>query len=371
VGSMVSRYFLFFMFVTLLSFAESKVDQPSQEEEIRDTVVVHGMVLHGRVMDLGPERLTFKLLYSDGTNRIAYKDIESIYTKYNYHISFKRMDIEGRVVGIEDNTYLKIMEGDKERTVKISDIDNFVMAVSDDHSLENKIRNQFPYTKGNINMGFEVEDGNSKKQKANLLLNLKRKTAEHETMLYIDYAFETTQTADEPEVLNKDELLGILRYKNHFKNNHFYYASLMAEYDIPRQVQSRFAPSVGYGYKFNFDKSKWLEPSIGLAHTTTSYTQEQYQEKIFTAGALNLSGEYLLDDLAYINSLIVNGFVMYYPSLTDIKDDWILRSNLSLTVPLFDFLSVKFAINYTNDSNPDPSVGNNKTTTNLLFGFDF
>lgn len=56
------------------------------------------MVLHGRVMNLGPERLSFKLLYSEGLNYIAYKDIESIHTKYNYHISFNRMDIEGGVL---------------------------------------------------------------------------------------------------------------------------------------------------------------------------------------------------------------------------------------------------------------------------------
>ncbi len=63
----------------------------STEEEIKDTIVVHGMVLHGKVMNLGPEKLSFKLLYSEGLNHIAYKDIDSISTKYNYHISFKRM----------------------------------------------------------------------------------------------------------------------------------------------------------------------------------------------------------------------------------------------------------------------------------------
>ena len=44
---------------------------------------------------------------------------------------------------------------------------------------------------------------------------------------------------------------------------------------------------------------------------------------------------------------------------------------VNFTVPLFDFLSVKLAFNLINDSNPNPDVGNNKTTTKLLFGVDF
>ena len=122
------------LFFTLFLYSGGTIEKASEEEEIKDTIVVHGMVLHGRVMNLGSEKLSFKLLYSEGLNHIAYKDIESISTKYNYHISFKRMDIEGRVVGIEDNTYLKVMEGENMRTIKIADIDNFVMAVSDDPS---------------------------------------------------------------------------------------------------------------------------------------------------------------------------------------------------------------------------------------------
>jgi len=364
------KYFLFFIFLTLFSYARGNIEKPSDKEEIKDTIVVHGMVLHGRLMDLGPEKLSFKLLYSEGLNHIAYKDIESIHTKYNYHISFKRMDIEGRVVGIEDNKYLKIMEGNNERTIKIADIDNFVMAVTDDDSFENKVRNKFPYTKGNINIGFELESGTSEKNKVDIQLNLRNKQAEHEIQLYVDYAFETTETEGTDKVQNKDELVGILTYKNHFKNNQFYFATLAADYDRPRHIDYRYIPSAGYGYRFRFDKSKWLEPAIGIGYATTNYSDE-YTDKKFTVAALNLSGKYQFDDLAYINTFIIDGFVMYYPSLSSMEEDWIFRSNLNFTVPLFDFLSVKLAMDYINDSSPNPSVGNNKTTSKLLFGFDF
>jgi len=367
----INRFIALLLFFTIFLYSGGSIEQPSEEEEIKDTIVVHGMVLHGRVMNLGPKRLSFKLLYSEGVNRIAYKDISSIHTKYNYHISFKRMDIEGRVVGIEDSEYLKIMEGDKERTVKISDIDNFVLAVSDDDSFENIVRNTFPYTKGNINMGFEFQDGNSDKREIDVLLNLRHKQAEHEIKLYVDYEYDTTQTDDTPESVNKDELVGILTYRNYFKNNQFYFTTLAADYDRPRHIQSRYIPSAGYGYKFVFDDKDWLEPAIGLGYATTSYTDETFMDNDFAVASLNLTGQYQFDDVAYINTLIIDGFIYYYPSLENMDEDWIFRSNLTFTVPLFDFLSVKLAYDFINDSNPDPSVGNNKTTTKLFFGFDF
>ncbi len=371
------KYFSFFILLTLFSHAGGNTDKASEEEEIKDTIVVHGMVLHGQVMRLGPEKLSFRLLYSTGMSHIAYKDIDSIHTKYNYHISFNRMDIDGRIVGIEDSKYLKVMEGDKQRTIKIADIDNFVMSVSHDDSFENRVRNKFPYTKGNINIGFEIESGSSTKNEVDILLNLIHKQAEHEIRLRVDYEFDTTKTEDTAKVQNKDELVGILTYQNHFKNNQFYMASLYADYDRPRHIQNRFVPSVGYGYRFKFGKSKWLEPAIGIGYATTAYTNkdfdddDNYPDKNFAAAALKLTGKYQLDDLAYINTLITEGFLMYYPSLSDMGEDWIIRSNVTFSVPLFDFLSVKLAFDYINDSNPDPSVGNNKTNTKLLFGFDF
>jgi hypothetical protein len=369
------KFFLFFIFFTFYINAGGFINgnKVSEKEEIKDTIVVHGMVLHGKITKIGPERLSFQILYSKGQSHFAYKDIDSIKTKYNYHISYNRMDIEGKIVDIEDREYIKVIEkDDKQRTVKISDIDNFVMSVNDDDSFENRVRNKFPYTKGNINVGFKIEDGNTIKNSIDVLLNLKHKKAEHEVMLYLDYEYETRETKTTPKYDYTNELVGILTYKNHFKNNQFLYATLAADYDRPRHVKNRFIPSLGYGYRFEFDKSVWLEPFMGLGYATTSYTDDiLYEDKNFAAYSLGLTGRYRLDDIALINTFIVDGFVMYYPSIENYDEDWILRSNLNFTIPLFDFFSVKLALNYINDSSPDPIIGNNKTTTKLLFGLDF
>ena len=369
IDKMCLKWFLILFFV---SYAVAGGKIVSETEEIRDTIVVHGMVLHGKVVDFGPERLSFKLNYANGVNHIKYSDIDSIYTKYNYHISYKRIDIEGKVVGIEDNEYLKIIDSDgHQRTVKIADIDNFVMSVRDDDSLENRIRNRFPYTKGTFSVGFEKENGNSKKNKIDILINTRYKKAESELLFYLDYAYETTQTEDTPQVQNKDELSSFLTYKYHVTNNAFYYTTLLAEYDKPRHINSEFVPSAGYGYRFKYGKSKWIEPSIGLGYASVDYTDSIYRDRYFSVMALNLFGKYQMDDIPVIRTLITDGFVLYYPGIESANEDWIMRGNLNFTVPLFDFFAVKLSFDFINDSNPDPEVGNNKTTTKLLFGVDF
>jgi len=368
------KIFLFFILFTYTVTAGGYIngEKISEEEEIQDTIVVHGMTLYGKIMNMGHEKLSFKILYSEGMSHFAYRDIDAISTKYNYHISYNRMDIEGRIVAIEDNEYVKIIDkNNNSRTVKIADIDNFIMSVTEDNSFENRVRNKFPYTKGNINVGFRLENGSTIKNSINILLNLKHKQAQHEINLYMNYEYETRETEIIPKYDYTDEMIGILNYKNYFKNDFFWYASLLADYDRPRFVKNRYAPSAGFGYRLDVGKSVWLEPFAGLAYVKTSYTDELYDDKKYAAIALGLNGKYRKDDVPIINTFIIDGFLLYYPSLKNTDEEWIFRSNVNFTIPLFDFLSVKLAFNYINDTNPDPSVGNNKTTTNLLFGLQF
>ena len=69
--------------------------------------------------------------------------------------------------------------------------------------------------------------------------------------------------------------------------------------------------------------------------------------------------------------LKLNGDLIYVPSISDPGQDWITRGNLNITVPVYEFFTMKLGLLWINDSNPDPTVGNNKTKTNLMFGFDF
>ena len=365
------KYYLILLLPLTIN-AGGNIHNLPKEEITKDTIVVHNMTLYGKIVKIGSDKLSFRLQYSDGLSNFSYKDISSIKTNYNYHISYNRMDIIGKIIGIEDNKYLNIIEKNGDlRTVKIRSIDNFVMSTIDDDSFENIVRNKFPYTKGSVNVGFNLEHGTTEKRSVDIILDLKHKQAEHELSLLIDYEYETRETETKPKYDYTDELVGILTYKNHFKSNQFWYTTFMADYDRPRHINNRYAPSAGYGYRFQFEKHGWIEPSIGLGYVKTSYTDDKYTDKNFLATALILTAKYKMDNLLFIDRLITDGYIMSYPSLKNPSKDWLTRVNLNFTIPLFEFFSVKLALGYVNDSNPDPTVGNNKQTAKLLFGLDF
>jgi len=365
---------LFILMYTSL-FSSDYIDTQKNREKkdvIHDIIIVHGMVLKGRIISLGSEKLSFKLAYCDGENYISYEDIDSIVTKYNYQISYNKKEIVGRVLGIVNNKSLRVDIDGNIILVDIEDIDNFIMSVKDNNSIENQIRNKLPYSKGDISIGFEIEQGSNQKNKLNLMMNLWHKKAENELHFFVDYSYETTQKEDNEKIQNKDELTVIITDRYFYRENDYYFLSFMGEFDRPRHIQARYAPSFGYGHKFRYAKSRWLQSLVGLGYISTQYTNVNlYNNNNFITAIMGINGSYQFEDVPIVDNLVIDGGVLYYPSLQYPKQDWISRSTLNFTVPIFNFVSMKLAIEWINDSNPDPTVGNNKTTANLMFGVDF
>lgn len=186
------------------------------------------------------------------------------------------------------------------------------------------------------------------------------------------YEYETKEVPGTPKTDTTDELSIMVGNRYFYDGDNFAYGALIGEYDRIRNIDARLVPTAGYGHNFKLGKSSWLKPTIGLGYVWTRYTDNTlYEDSSYTAAALGLTGEYLIEDLYLINKVRINGRIMYFPSFTDPNEDWLTRANLAFTVPVYEFFTTKLSFDYVNDSNPDPSIGNNKTQTNLMFGFEF
>ena len=367
----VSVFFIFFF--SSVVFAGGDITKAKDDTEVvMDIIHVHGMVLKGKITNLGPNNLSFRLVNIDGINHIPYKDIDSIHTKYRYNIFHGNEKVSGRVVGIVDQKSLKVKSKGKIKIVKIADIDHFAMSIEDDDSTENYVRNKVPFTSGNFHIGLELENGASIKNKTNLNANFTRKKAQNETYLHFAYAYETTETSTTEKAVNKDELSLTLGNRYFYDSDNFLFGGLLSEYDRPRNIDYRFVPHAGYGHNFEIGKNGWLKPIMGLAYVWTKYTDDDlYPRSNYTAAALGLFGQYEFNNVKVIKTLRVDGRYIYYPSLEDPSEEWLSRANFGFTIPLYEFLTMRLDIEWINDSNPDPSIGNNKTQTNLMFGVDF
>ena len=364
----VSSILVFSSFV----FAGGNIQEKEEKEVVLDTIHVHGMVLKGKIMDMGPTKLSFRLVNIEGINRIPYKDIEKIDTKYNYNIYYGNNSARGRLTGIVNGDTLEIRNGAKTKQINIADIDHFAMTMKDDPSIENRVKNTLPHISGNFNVGFELESGSSETREIALDAKLLRKKGQHETTVGVTYNYETKETSSTPETVTDDDLHVLLANRYYYDPDNFIFAAIMGEYDHPRGIDSRLAGTAGYGHHFRLDKNSYIRPWIGLGYVWTSYTDETNHSDIsYTAAAMGLDTKYQFNDVMLINKLKVDGQLIYMPSISDPNQDWITRANLGFTAPVYGFLTMKLGIQWINDSNPDPSIGNNKTKTNLMFGFEF
>ena len=63
--------------------------------------------------------------------------------------------------------------------------------------------------------------------------------------------------------------------------------------------------------------------------------------------------------------------LLYMPSIDPFADDWLFRSFVDFTVPLFDPIALKLLLANVNDDNPSPDVGNNKFTATMALSLEF
>ena len=366
-------FVLWVVLFTSLSYASANTAKTKdQKEPLMDTIHVNGMVLKGKITKLNPTTLSFKLANIEGVNHIPYKDIEAIHTNYRYNIFYDNEKLTGRIVGLIDKDSLQVNTNGATTLVRIDSIDHFSMSREDDRSKKKHVSHTLPYTSGNFHIGFEFESGARVKNKTNVNTNITRKKGRNEGYLHLLYAYESTETPDTPEVTNKDEFSMALGNRYYYDPDNFFFGGLLGEYDLPREIDLRLVPNAGYGYDYKLGKDGVIKPQIGLAYVWTRYLHEDlYPDSSYVAAALGINGKYTFSDVKYIDTLTLDGRYIYYPSLEDFREEWISRANMGLTIPLYEFITMRFDFLWINDSNPAPSIGNNKTQTNFMLGVDF
>jgi len=360
--------------------AKSEDSDDKRARQLVDTIVVKGSVLQGQIDQLTSEYISFKLIYGEGSIRIDYSDVESLMTEHEYHIYFDGKETEGYITGIKDHVFLKIRHGEIEELVRISKIDRFVISENEDRSLENKVRNTFPYINGNVDVGIEYERGSNTKNKLKVAGHIERNRAIYKTVFDITYSYETTETVDTPEVLNKHELYSFLEQDYSFLENDLFFIEIGYDFDVPRYVDNRVYPGLGYGYRIQSTKKRWVqfkvgggyvyESFIGSTDSDTNITRPSSTNK-YVAGLLGIDGEYEIEDIVLINRILLGAHLFYMPGARTYDKNWLLRYSITATLPLSKSLALKMVARDITDSNPAPEVGNNKFTFDLYLSLRY
>lgn len=368
---------------------ESKAKSSEQKTELKlkkkaqkvDTIVVKGTVLQGRITELTSKYVEFSLVYGTGSIRIDYKNIEQLTTEHEYHIFYNGKETTGRIIGIKDHAFLIVKHHDIKEIIKVENIDRLILSVKENETIENRLRNMLPYTRGNIDIGIETETGVKEKRKISIDYHVVRKKMRHRQILDIHYAYETTTTA-KPEgdvkSLDKKELY-ISGEENYLLDKkQFIFGHIGYDFDQPRGIEYRLYPAVGYGYRFIFDQDTWIQLRGGGGYVYESFYPyepspgETYvHTNDYSAAFIGISAKDHIKNLWLVNELILKGNIFYMPSFTDPGTDWLSRMTFTVEIPISTMFSLKWVYRIVNDDNPVPEVGNNKTTTDIFLSINY
>ncbi|WP_353662640.1 DUF481 domain-containing protein [Hydrogenimonas sp. SS33] len=368
---------------------KKKAEQSSQKEELKlkkqakqiDTIVVKGTVLQGRITELTSKYVQFSLVYGTGSIRIDYKNIDQMTTEHEYHIFYNGKETVGRIVGIKDHAFLVVLHNDIKELIKIENIDRLVLSVKENSTIENRLRNLFPYTRGSLDIGIETETGVKYNRKITIDYHMTRKKMNQRQILDIHYAYETTTTS-RPEgdikSLDKKELHITAEENYLLDKKRFYFAQLGYDFDQPRGIKYRLYPAAGYGYRHIFSNDAWVQFKGGGGYVYESFypydppAGESYVENNdYSALFLGIGAKDHIKNLWLVEELILTGNIFYMPSFKDPKTDWLSRMIFGIEIPISEMLSLKWVYRIVNDDNPVPEVGNNKTTTDLYFSVNY
>ncbi|WP_457595774.1 DUF481 domain-containing protein [Hydrogenimonas sp.] len=368
---------------------QKKAQKGLQKEELKlaekaqrvDTIVVKGTVLQGRITELTSKYVAFSLVYGTGTIRIDYKNIDQIATEHEYHIFYAGKETTGRIIGIKDHAFLVVKHDDVKELIKIANIDRLILSVKENDTIENRLRNRFPYTRGSLDIGVETETGVKTKRKISIDFNMVRKKQNQRQILDVHYAYETTTTNTDTgdfKSLDKKELYIWAEENYLLDKKSFYFAQLGYDFDQPRGIEYRLYPSVGYGYRFIFSSLAWIQLKGGAGYVYESFYPYEppagapmVTSNDYGALFVGISAKDHIKNIWLVKEVILTGDIFYMPSFQDPQADWLSRMKFVMEVPLSEMLSLKWVYRVVNDDNPVPTVGDNKTTTDLFLSVKY
>jgi hypothetical protein len=339
----------------------------SEEAKSADEVTVHGQTLRGRVVRLGPKGIGINTIYGEGRLSIPYEDIETVVSRDKYLIFYgDGQVVRGRLLGIQNGDLLVGPDRSSAQRVPVKDIQIGMSAEDYDTSLLTRLRTRFRHWRGSFDVGYKYETGAVDKNKLELGLNLNRRKSPTRFVFEIAQAFEVQQARDSPDVTTKDEFVIFVQAEYDVRSQFFLFVRPAYEFDKPRNIEDRWYPAAGVGYRFveNQMTQSLLQVPVGVGHVDEDFGG--IGTNSYASWYIGLEGRY-----DFGNGIILGGKLLYMPGIENPGEDSLLRAELDFTVPIFDPVALKLQITDANDNNPTPEVGDNKFTTALVLSLVF
>jgi hypothetical protein len=134
--------------------------------------------------------------------------------------------------------------------------------------------------------------------------------------------------------------------------------------DTPRDIELRVYPAAGVGCRLFQKEQNFIQFPVGFGYVYENF--DDFGTNSYFSFYFGINGRYV-----WANGISLDVDYLYMPSITPFADDWLYRSFVDFTVPLFDPIALKLLLTNVNDDNPSPDVGNNKHTATMALSLEF
>lgn len=325
---------------------------------LADTVEVDGTALEGTIDAVGADGITFTPAFGKGSLAIPYADIDALASDGPFVVLHgEDGEAAGRIVGVDTGS---LLVGDDAAGATRIGTDTIVSGYATDGSISRlqQLRNKWRYWTAAFDAAFAVTSGTTDTSNTALGLRAERRKPGTRYLFGTSYLMGTEKKKGSERSTLTNEVHGNTKAEYDLTPRIFVLGAFDAEYDEIERLSYRLVPKAGLGYR--------------LYKTETAFFQLEsapaYLGERFFGGATNdafalsfgAEGEYLLPWDA-----VLAGRAEYLPAVDDWADDYLLRSEISLTMPLVGFLNFRAMLADQYDNTPAPGTERNELQTSL------
>jgi hypothetical protein len=326
---------------------------------LADEVTVKGTVLRGTVTAVSSAGVTLETEYGKGAIAIEWADVEALSTEQDFQVLYgDGQSATAPLTGVRDGTLLVGPDGETAVPVTALVAGNPVGA--DGLGFRDRMRDYWRYWDGGFDAGFNLQEATTDALGFYLGFSTVRTKKPTRLTLAANYRYATQQPKDEDESTIEDRAFGLVRGDYDLTERLYAFASGDATYDAIQRLSIRGVPKLGLGYVLweeNLDETtrNFLSVEAGGAWVYENYfgactydgDDDCPDPSDFFAVALGAAAAYHLPYGALFAAR-----VDYLPAVDDFTNDYLLRSEAGLTIPVVDPLAIKLGLVDEYDSTP-------------------
>jgi len=324
-----------------------------------DEITVDGTVLRGTIFAVRASGVDIEPELGKGTLTIAFEDIEAMRSEGAFLVLHgEDGEASGQLLGVDNGQLLVGDAGAEPHWIAVETI--FLgYEINGALSRIERLRSQWRYWEASLDAGFSLSDGTTDTTNATVGFHSERRKPGTRFVFATRYLFGTEKQRGAPESTLNNEVHGLLKGEYDLTERLLLLSSFDAEYDEIERLSYRLVPKLGLGYRIYKSETAFFQVESAPAYVLERFFGGDKNDFF----GISFGAETGVK-LPY--SAALTGRVDYLPAIDDWANDYLIRSELAVTMPIVGMLNFRAALADQYDSTP--ATGNDRNELQTTVG---